>query len=167
MMVLNMVRQEYIDPALKLLPERMESDSARVMLMAIGLQESRFAYTFQKVAGRPYMKGPAKGYWQFEEGGGVKGVMRHPTTAQNARDLCLARDVDFDSKAIHYAMEHDHKLAAGFARLLLWSDGKPLPNLDAGAQAAWECYERNWRPGKPHRETWDEFYQQARGQVLA
>lgn len=167
-MVLNMVLQEYINPALKLLPEKMDSDAARVMMLAIGLQESRFAYTFQKVAGKPYEKGPAKGYWQFEVGGGVKGVMRHPATAQNARDLCLVRDVDFDPRAIHYALETDHILAAGLARLLLWADSKPLPNLDATPQEAWECYAlRTWRPGKPHRETWDAFYAQAKAQVLA
>jgi len=166
-MILNMIRQEAIDPALKLLPEKMNSDAARVMLFAIGLQESRFKYTFQKVAGQPYLKGPAKGYWQFEEGGGVKGVMKHSTTAQNARDLCSVRDVPFESRAIHHALETDHILAAGFARLFLWTDSKPLPNLDATREDAWQCYLRIWRPGKPHRATWNEFHEQALGQVLA
>jgi hypothetical protein len=165
--VLNVILQEAINPALKLLPDQMDSDAARVMLLAIGLQESRFNYTFQKVAGNPYVKGPAKGYWQFEEGGGVKGVMKHPTTAQTARNLCEARDVPFESKAINYALETDHVLSSGFARLLLWTDAKPLPNLDASHQVAWDLYARTWRPGHPRRESWDEFHAQARAQVLA
>ena len=113
------------------------------------------------------MKGPARSYWQFERPGGVVGVMKHPTTEQHMRDLCADRGVAFDSHALHNAMETDDILAAGMARLLLWADSKPLPNLDASHQEAWDCYIRSWRPGKPHRESWDEFHAQSRAQVLS
>src|SRR5437870_3847551 len=98
------------------------------MLLATGLQESRFKYRFQTVKGQPYLKGPAKSYLQFEVGGGVKGVMQHASTRQHCIDLCAARGVAFDARAIHSAMETDDILAPAMARLLLWADGKPLPN---------------------------------------
>lgn len=167
MIVLNVIVQEAINPGLKLLPAQMDSDAARVMLLATGLQESRFKYRFQTVKGQPYVKGPAKSYWQFEVGGAVKDVMQRATTRQHCIDLCAARAVAFDPRAIHSAMEEDDILAAAMARLLLWTDSKPLPNLDASHEDAWQCYVRNWHPGKPHRDTWDEFHAQAKAQVLA
>ena len=140
---------------------------ARVMMLAIGLQESRFLFRFQKIAGKPYLKGPARGFWQFERGGGVHGVMTHDKTKEHARNLCAKRKVDWDERAVHAALETDDILAAGFARLLLWADAERLPSPNASHDMAWECYERCWRPGKPHRETWDAFHIQARGQVFA
>lgn len=61
-----------IEPALRLLPPAMDTVKARVMLLAIGLQESAFA------ARRQAGNGPARGFWQFELGtpqsrGGVWG----------------------------------------------------------------------------------------------
>jgi hypothetical protein len=163
--LLDSITKTAIDPALALLPARMDSPEARIMLLAIGLQESRFMYRFQKVAGKPYLKGPAKSYWQFEEGGGVKGVMNHPATEKHARHLCDVRSVAWDSKAIHHAMENDDVLAAGLARLLLFADPRKLPAVNASHEEAWETYIRCWRPGKPHRHTWDEFHKQAVAQV--
>jgi hypothetical protein len=97
------------------------------MLLAIGLQESRFLYRAQKIAGQPYMKGPARGFWQEERGGGVHGVMIHPATKDLAQAICKERGVPFDSVLIHARLETDDILAAAFARLLLWADSKPLP----------------------------------------
>jgi hypothetical protein len=166
MILLDSILKTAIEPALALLPEKMDSDAARVMLLAIGLQESRFLYRFQKVAGKPYIKGPARGFWQFEKGGGVKGVMTHVATAEHARKLCSERGVQWDSTAIHEAIEVDDVLAAGFARLLLFADPRKLPAVNASHEEAWDCYIRCWRPGKPHRATWDEFHKAARAQVM-
>src|SRR5690606_35531315 len=69
-MDLDVVVEQAIWPAYALLPSRMDSDRATVMLLAIGLQESRFEH-------RRQIKGPARGFWQFERGGGVRGVMTH------------------------------------------------------------------------------------------
>ena len=55
-------------PGMALLPDRMDTPEARVMMLAIGLQESRFVH-------RRQIKGPARGFWQFEQGGGVIGVV--------------------------------------------------------------------------------------------
>lgn len=60
--------------------------SALTMLLAIGLQESRFTFRDQVVPGKaPGQVGPATGFWQFERAGGVAGVMQHPRSAEIAR----------------------------------------------------------------------------------
>lgn len=152
-MELNRVLHDVIVPALAMLPRRMDTPQARIMLLAIGLQESRFEHRHQ-------IGGPAHGFWQFESGGGVRGVMAHATTASHASGLCAARGVPFQRAFLFDALEFDDVLAAGIARLLLWSDPRPLPAND-DPQAGWELYLRTWRPGKPHRKTWDAFYRQA------
>ncbi len=142
-----------INAALAMLPKRMTSDQARIMLLAIGLQESRFEHRHQ-------IGGPAHGFWQFESGGGVRGVMAHANTRKHAAELCVARQVPFIRSFVFDALEFDDMLAAGMARLLLWSDPWPMPAND-DPQAGWDLYLRTWRPGKPHRQTWDAFYRQA------
>lgn len=170
MILLDSITKSAIDPALALLPAQMDSPEARVMLLAIGLQESRFMYRFQKLVGRPYEKGPARGFWQFERGsqtlgGGVWGVVKHPASRFWLSHLCAKRGVPFDAPEIWGAIETDDVLAAGLARLLLFTDPKRLPAV-GDVEGAWELYaRRTWRPGKPHRETWDEFHAQARAQV--
>lgn len=164
MIVLDAILHRAINPALQLLPAKMDSDAARVMLLAAGLQESRFEWRAQKTSD-PYRKGPARGFWQNERGG-VFCVMTNLTTREHAQALCKARSVPFDQVLIHARLEHDDVLAAGFARLLLWADPKPLPAVDADHEAAWKCYLRCWQPGKPHRETWDAFHTAARAQIL-
>ena len=156
-----------INEALGLLPSTMDSVQARVMLFAIGLQESRFTDRVQrprKPGGKP---GPARGFWQFEEGteksrAGVTGVMLHAATAKHAERICELRGVPFEAHAIWAQLEHDDVLAACFARLLLWTDPKPLPAL-SDTWGAWALYvERTWRPGSPHRSTWAGFHAAAR-----
>lgn len=153
-MTLTEVQRLAIEPALLLLPARMESAEAIVMLLAIGLQESRFEH-------RRQIKGPARSFWQAEKGGGmVHGVLRHPSTRKHALAACDARGVQPVDEAIYLAIEHDDVLAAALARLLLFTDPLPLPKL-GDAAGAWDYYLRTWRPGKPHRHTWDALYEQA------
>lgn len=141
--------------ALSRLPERMDSPKARVQLLAIGLQEGRLEHRAQIVKGGG--KGPARGLWQFEAGGGVGGVMRHHSSAADARRICQWRGVPFEQRAIWERLETDDVLAAAFARLLLWTDPYPLPEIGETA-AAWDLYIRTWRPGKPHPRTWPPLY---------
>jgi hypothetical protein len=161
-----------IDPALKLLPCKMDTPEARVQLLAIGLQESRFAYRRQVITVTRKNKqgiaesvsvaeGPAKSFWQGERGGGmVHGVRTHPATKAMANVLYEARQVKPTDTAIWNAIENDDVLAAGLARLLIYTDPHPLPAL-GDAQRAWDYYLRTWRPGKPHRLTWDALYRRA------
>lgn len=159
-MTLAEIRGSAIAPALELLPAQMTSPEAVVMLLAIGLQESRLQHRRQLVGSPPRPAGPATGFWQFERGGGVVGVLQHRASRDHALTLCAARSVEPVSQSVWQALQHDDVLAAGFARLLLWTDPHRLPALGDG-QAAWDLYIRTWRPGKPHRQTWDALYQQA------
>lgn len=163
--LLDAILHSAINPALTLLPVKMDSDAARVQMLACGLQESRLSARFQKVAGDPYAKGPARGLWQNERGG-VQCVLSNQATREHAQILCAARKFPAEAGQVHAALEYDDILAAGFARLILWADPRPLPGVDADHESAWQCYLRNWRPGKPHRETWDDYHAQARAQIL-
>ncbi len=156
-MTLSEIRERAIAPALAMLPARMSSREAEIMLLAIGLQESRFEH-------RRQIGGPARGFWQFEQGGGVRGVLRHRSSREHALAVCRARNVIATESAVYAALEHDDVLAAAFARLLLWTDPKPLPAL-GDEQGAWDLYLRVWRPGKPHRHTWGALYEQAMEEV--
>lgn len=149
-----------IRPALKLLPPAMTSDSALVMLIAIALQESNLEHRWQVIdAKRPSKKGPARGLWQFELGtkaskGGVWGVYLHPTSRYWLAQVCAARGVAFEPRAIWLALETDDLLACCVARLLLFTDPKKLPDIN-DVTGSWTLYRvRTWRPGKPHPEKW-------------
>ena len=168
-MTLSEIRARAIKPALALLPARMSSPEAEVMLLAIGLQESRFEHRRQLVGSPPRPTGPAKSFWQAEQGGGmVSGLLHyHDDRVRDlAVGLCAVRGVEPAPRALWDAIEQDDVLAAGLARLLLWTDPGRLPRLgDAGG--AWQLYVRTWRPGKPHRSTWADLYEQALAEVMS
>lgn len=146
--------QYAIVPALAALgARRYDSPQARVLMLAIALQESALATRRQK-------GGPARGLWQFELGGGVSGVLQHAETKDAAAILCRRQRVKADARSVYSALEADDLLAAGFARLLLFSDPAPLPAIGDEA-AAWAYYKRNWRPGKPRPDHWPANYAQA------
>lgn len=149
-----------VGKALAMLPAAMNSEEARVMLYAIGLQESRFEHRRQLVGDPPRPVGPAKGYWQFERLGGCAGVVRNTASRYWMAQVCRMRGVEFSALAIWDALETDDVLAAATARLLLFTDPKRLPE-PGDANGAWNLYIRTWRPGKPHRGTWDALYAQA------
>ncbi len=160
--------REVVNPALEYLPKHLTSDKARVMLVAICLQESSFdnaklASRWQRLNGGD--KGPARGLPQFEIGG-IQGVFKHGASLELLRLLCRDRDVNYDPKAIWARLEYDDVLAVACARLLLWTDPKPLPEVDDRA-GAWNLYaKRLWRPGKPHPERWPGNHAKAREAVL-
>lgn len=146
--------------ALALLPRQMDTPQARVMVTAICLQESGLIHR------RQMGNGPARGYPQFELGtrasrGGVWGLYLHDASRFWLDHLCAARGVQFLPESIWRALETDDVLAAGVARLMLFTDPKRLPATD-DIDGAWGLYLRVWRPGKPRPETWPENHRQAR-----
>ncbi len=165
-MQLNEVLRNIVASAMAQLPPAMDSPKARVMLLAIGLQESRFEFR------RQLGNGPARGFWQFELGtraskGGVWGVYLHMLSAAPLVALCNLHKVAATPEAIWTALEFNDIFACGVARLMLWTDSQALPAL-GDADGAWNTYAvRVWRPGKPHRDTWDAFYGQAVAAVEA
>ena len=153
-MELSEVLDTAIAPAMDILGFPI-TPKVRVLLFAIGLQESRFEHR------RQLGNGPAMGFWQFERGGGERGVLNHDASKKKALELCDARGVVPDPASVWAALEHDDVLAAGFARLLLLTDAEPLPEV-TDTEGAWNYYTRCWRPGKPHRDTWDDLHARAR-----
>lgn len=137
-----------------LLPCKFDSQQARVLLLAIGMQESGFTTRRQN-------GGPARSFWQFEQGGGIRGVLEHPASRPYARAVCGLRAVAPVSSDVYAAFLSDDLLACAFARLLLWTDAAPVPQA-ADAAAAWNYYLRNWRPGKPRPESWAANHAAAR-----
>lgn len=131
-----------VPQAMALLPMAMNSPQARVMLLAICLQESNLADRRQGTESRP---GPARGLAQFEVTG-VRGVMNHVATQETAKRVCAKLGIPFEARAIHLAMEHNDVLAVAFARLLLWADPKRLPDY-RDTEGAKALYLRQWRPG--------------------
>lgn len=162
-MTLSDVISTAIAPGLVLLPAEMDTPEARVMLLSIGLQESRFT-------ARQQVGGPARGFWQFEQGtqksrGGVWGLYLHPASRYWMSMLCAARGVAFDPASIYDALDNDDMLAAGVARLGLFTDPQRLP-ATGDVAGAWSLYLRVWRPGKPKPDTWPALHAQAVAAVI-
>lgn len=159
--MIDQVARFVLPAAFSLLPPEMRSQQASALLLAIGLQESRFLH-------RRQIGGPARGYWMFEAGGGVRGVLRHHATAPLAAHVLRTLRYDPASPVamVHAALEHNDILACAFARLLLWTTPGALP-LAHAADRAWTTYLDGWRPGKPHPETWASLYAEAWTRVHA
>ena len=149
-----------IAPALALLPPKMATPQAWHMMLAIGLQESGLCDRCQILEGGA--RGPAHGLWQFEQGGGVRGVLLHPFTRDLAADVCRRHGVPATAADVWAAIETDDVLAATFARLLLWATPFAMPERDGQAQG-WAIYAVHaWRPGRPHPERWPANWARAR-----
>lgn len=162
-MTLSDVISTAIAPALALLPAQMDTPEARVMLLSIGLQESRFT-------ARQQVGGPAHGLWQFEQGtpaskGGIWGVYLHSASSYWLSGLCDERSVSFDPVSIYNAVVTDDVLAAGVARLMLFTDPRKLPAVN-DVQGSWQTYARVWNPGKPKPDTWPALHAQAVAAVV-
>lgn len=169
----GLVLRDAIVPALGTLPPAMDSTQARVIMLAIAGQEADFRHRYQ-VLNTPGVKGPARGLWQFERGGGVVGVLNHASSRELARRIAHDRIGATLSDAVWQALEHDDVLAGVYARLLLWTDPAALPEV-GDVEGAWQLYLRCWRPGAwtrgsetqraKLRAKWARYYAQAMEEV--
>lgn len=152
----------YVDGGLSLLPRAMDSAEARAQLLAIAFQETRLLHR------RQLFNGPARSYYQFEMAG-IAGVLNHRASRAHAQRVCERLDVDPTVQNVYQAIEYNDHLATGFARLLLWTSPARLPGADE-PERAWNEYIYGWRPGKPHRKTWNGHFTLAwsivRGEVM-
>ena len=162
--MIDLIVRSTIPAALSILPPKMDTTGARAMLVAIGLQESRFLYR------RQVNHGPARGFWQFEKAG-VRGVMKHEASRGPAREALrflkyehLVDEQSFQTADIQYALEDNDMLACVFARLLLWTLPGTMPKAHESA-LGWAQYLDAWRPGKPHQATWDALFREAWNRV--
>ena len=124
-----------IEPGLALLPQSMDTPEARVMLLTIGMQESRFKH-------RKQINGPAHGFYQFEEGGGVRGVLKHPSSKRIAQDVIFKMGIE--PHECYECLAEDDALATVFARLLLYTHPKKLPALNSDPGESWKYYFDVW-----------------------
>jgi hypothetical protein len=151
-----------LDPGLLLLNRVggiWSDDRARVLLVAIAGQESG-------IASRRQQPGPARGWFQFEKGGAVSGVLQHPLTAGAAARVCAELDIPADIPTVYEAIAWSDELSVAFARLLLWIDPAELPAV--GVQdIAYKIYIRCWRPGAPRPASWPARYADAVAAVKA
>lgn len=161
-----------INGGFALLPKKMDSAAARVMVYATGYQESRFEHRYQVIdLKRPEVKGPARSFWQMERGGGCTGLITHKASRDLMRDICDLRGVRFNAAALWNAIETDDVLAAAAARLLYYTDALALPP-PVDEQGGWDLYLRTWRPGAFKRQPeelrakWVENHAYARKMVL-
>lgn len=139
-----------INPALNLLPVTMDTDNARVIMLAIAYQESEMNH-------RRQIGGPARSYWQFEKGG-MKGVLAHHASKGHIKTVLDCLDMGYlfsDPVGCHAAIETNDIVAAAFARLLMWTDPHKLPEDIHGS---WALYLRTWRPGEPYPDKWPKNY---------
>jgi hypothetical protein len=139
-----------IIPAVQLFPFQ-DSPLAQRILLAIAGQESGWAE-------REQIDGPARGFWQFERPGGVRGVMAHIMCKTHLEAFCAKLEIPFDEYTLFEAIAWCDPLAYAMARLLLWSDPRPLPTDE---DVAWALYLRLWRPGRPRPLTWASYYNAA------
>lgn len=128
-----------------------DTADARRLLLAIALQESGLLHRRQVLAGG-LEDGPAASFWQFEQGGGCKGVLTHPQTSGRMRSICQDFNIEPTPQSLWEAMRYHDIVAAAAARLLVYSLPASLPTT---ANDGWDQYKSAWRPGKPRPETWE------------
>lgn len=152
--------KELPDALRELFPAAWNSIEARLLIGAIDMQETKFTTRRQIIRwasdGKPVF-GPAVSFGQFEQGGGIKGVMTHPASSYYAKELCRLRGIGIGARDVWVAMQTDDVLGYGFARLLLRTDPKPLPRIGDVA-AAYACYNELWRPGVKRPNDWPDSY---------
>lgn len=131
-----------------------DSPQARLQLLATAIQESAMTHLEQ-------VHGPARSFFQ-EEPNGIKAVIGNPSVSRILFDYCQRHGISFDEPDIYAAVatEPGQPLACVVARCLLLADAHPLPAI-GDEEGAWQCYFRNWRPGKPDRSRWVESYRSA------
>jgi hypothetical protein len=146
------VMETFILPGLSLLPTLFNTQEARAMLIAIGMQESRFEHRFQ-------LGGPARGFWQFERAG-VEGVLTHHASEGLTKAVCKTLVINPTVDECYEAIAYNDALAVCFARLLLWTLPEELPTMGEHLRG-WQQYIAGWRPGKPHEESWASYFHTA------
>ena len=164
--------KDYVKSAFPLaflsLPPALESKDAWRFLIAIALQEGRFDVRMQ------YGGGPARGWFQFERIGVAEVALnRHSKRllqdslsglglaplAEALNGPVAVRNDAIDT--LYQGLAFSESVAVVVARLALWRLPKALPG-ESDVEGAWVQYAVDiWRPGKPHRETWNSCWEYA------
>src|ERR1700729_1154720 len=81
------------------------SDDARRLMLCIALQESGPGLSARYQNSPATTPGPARGWWQFEQGGGVAGVLQHAASRTMAAEACSRVTVVPQPAAVWRAIE--------------------------------------------------------------
>lgn len=127
-----------------------DNREARRFLLAIALQESALAHRRQVTASGAEA-GPAASFWQFEQGGGCRGVLQHHSSKKHMKWVCEEYNVEQTPQGLWEAMRYNDVVAACAARLLIYTLPDKLPTTP---EEGWRQYLSAWRPGKPHPSKW-------------
>src|SRR5262245_32238949 len=143
-----------VEPSLHMIERLVKieyTDEALVMCMTIPGQESAWNARLQG-------GGPARGYSQFEEGGGVHGVLTHPASSGLIRTICDANDIDkVNDDKIYEQKAWSAFLNMSMTRLLLYTGPRPLPAV-GDVQGSYFYYDSIWRPGSKRPDDWPGNY---------
>ena len=149
-----------VRPALLRMFPQFQGRTPECMLLTIAGQETNLAYVYQMDSQGKPIQTLARGLWQFELVG-VEGCLNHPANGWLAPFLEQNGFAGLTPEMIHWALPASTSLATWLARANLWWYAEdliePIADYDH-AEAAWQQYLDIWRPGKPHRETWDAHW---------
>lgn len=145
-MTLREIRNGPLAEALLLLPAKMTSFSAEVLVLATQQQEAPNGEQCQLPV-RPGKCGPARGIFQFERAGGVAGVLQHPASRPHVLEVCRALGVPPTVDGLFAELPSSRDvLDCALARLLYFTESAALPEV-GDVEGAWRYYLRTWRPG--------------------
>ncbi len=150
--MLEAILEQIIEPGLALLPPALNGDDASVLLLATGLQESRFCY-------RRELGGYGLGYWKLHADK-VARVFAHAGCREPLERLCEAVGVECTPRAVHAALEYNDQLATAITRLLLHTATRRLP-AQAHPEQAWLLYLQLWKPALPRHLSWTPLHRNA------
>src|SRR6185295_15393953 len=98
---------DILDPGLQFLTKLggpPPTPEVRRFLLCVAMQESGPDLDARYQTGDGDSAGPARGFWQFERGGGVTGVLNHPASRALANLLCASLHVKPISSAVWRAL---------------------------------------------------------------
>lgn len=158
MATIDYVQGSVLPAALRLLPPHLSGDEATAMLLAVGLQESCGLTCRGLVNGGP---GERVSFWRLDVDAVQRTLEHRATQMPLAAALATLRyDWNAPPEKLLGVLAHNDVAAACVARCLLFTSPVPLagPNV---AGAGWDAYRAAWRPERPRRSTWNNFFQLA------
>lgn len=127
-----------------------DDNEGRLLMLAYAGQETIWENTQQ------WGGGPGRGPWQLDEPT-IGLVLTNPASSIIMHAVCGSIGLPADAAVVYQSLLQRPRLSATIARGDIWCDPRPLAPY-GNAQAAWEQYDEEWRPGRPHPAYWARFY---------
>lgn len=147
-MDLKTALKEVIEPGLIKLPDHLNTVEAEAMLLAIGMQETKFELS-------NCVNSDRMGFFRVSTRDIIK-LITIDWTSKLLLDIANGAN-----KFINELVLEDAHFCALCARLMLSITGESLPNLNSDPSESWNLYLKTWKPDNPKRETWDAYWMHA------